>query len=357
MKSTLVLYIMIHVACGRDVFDKAVMAPGKCVFVSSEDETQTVIDRVEKIAHGLNLTDEEAGLVCENLRIVDVSGTQYRLVEADHNQNMTFTKELFELEEAYKDQSVSWIVFDPATYFGPGERYVNDGEAALMKGGRYLTKALDAAASFVHHTGKQAAKDADFNQYAGRGGSAFADNSRAMWNVVKYEKGNKNVGTIPEQIVEMIDEGCDVAVLGITKMSYSRRLNDKLWFARRLDAPWCFEYAWGSTKDVENTEKTAKAERFAYIQRVLEAVCEALIKHIAEGSYPTKTWIQDTAAVLVDGKEATRANKRAAVEHGLTTGRLVIEEIPLALQQKNRTTFLNTSWRSTGVPDDLEELK
>lgn len=56
----------------------------------------------------------------------------------------------------------------------------NDAEQGLIEAGCRLRNALGACILFVHHTGKQVAREEVMDQYAGRGGSALADGSRMV---------------------------------------------------------------------------------------------------------------------------------------------------------------------------------
>jgi RecA-family ATPase len=72
------------------------------------------------------------------------------------------------------------VTIDPSVSFGVGESGVNDPEQGLIEAGRRLRKTLNCRVRFIHHTGKQVARDQIKDQYAGRGGSAFADGARMV---------------------------------------------------------------------------------------------------------------------------------------------------------------------------------
>jgi len=72
------------------------------------------------------------------------------------------------------------VVIDPAVSFGVGEARVNDAEQALVEAARRIRAELKCCARYVHHSGKASARDKVLDQYAGRGGSAFADGARMV---------------------------------------------------------------------------------------------------------------------------------------------------------------------------------
>ena len=57
---------------------------------------------------------------------------------------------------------------------------MNDAEQGLIEAARRLRKALNCCIRYIHHTGKQNARDKSTDQYTGRGGSAFADGCRMV---------------------------------------------------------------------------------------------------------------------------------------------------------------------------------
>ena len=57
---------------------------------------------------------------------------------------------------------------------GPGERFVNDGEAKMMETGRLICARARLCRRFTHHVSKEAARGRYVDAHAGRGGAAGA---------------------------------------------------------------------------------------------------------------------------------------------------------------------------------------
>ncbi len=90
LKSTTMLRIMMHVGLGKTVFDREVLQPGPCVFVSAEDDLRTIRFRVRMMADGMGLTPRERKQLARDLLIEDASGSIARLVEQDNRGNLHY---------------------------------------------------------------------------------------------------------------------------------------------------------------------------------------------------------------------------------------------------------------------------
>jgi len=80
----------------------------------------------------------------------------------------------------------------------------NDGMAELMRTARMLKQELVASVRVVHHVSQNVARSNTWDQYAGRGGTAFADNSRSQHQIVrltsrKFEHEGSNY-TLPTDV-------------------------------------------------------------------------------------------------------------------------------------------------------------
>ena len=337
-KSTMTLWIMLHIVTGRAVFGKQILKSSACVFVSAEDEREMIVHRVKRMCDALEFNELEMGLVADLMFIEDVTGTVCRLVEAERDGNLKFSNVLDELIEGYKSVDVAWVVFDPMTYFGAGERFVNDGEALLMSAARKISKALSCATGFIHHVGKESGREKKMDQYAGRGGSAFADNSRAMWNFARYEGGDKGVGVIPDEVVEALEEGKDITRMKISKMSYGRLPKATLWIVRESD--WGFSTYWSTEGSVEKTTKRSKEAEEAYLIAVVNEVRKEVVRLIAEGEYPTKRALEG-CAIFSGGKTVVRQKLRDAMELGIVKNMLQVVDLPEHLVRGGRKFYID----------------
>lgn len=90
-----------------------------------------------------------------------------------------------------------------------------EGEQGLIEAARRVRRAIECCVLYVHHSGKQNARDRATDQYAGRGGSAFADSSRMVLVLqnVSPDKWYLETG-------QNLEEGETGLVLSRPKMSY-----------------------------------------------------------------------------------------------------------------------------------------
>ena len=189
--------------------------------------------RIQKICQAMELSDNEKRQVEGGLCIHDVSGQVLRFVEVDKSGNFTQTRHIDDIIHLYVDKGVQLACFDPTVFFGPGERFINDAEAALMQCARRISKGLgDIATCYIHHMSKQGASEKQTTAHAGRGGSAFGDNARAMWVIHPFELSDKNKPTVPLEINEEAKEDGRAIYVTISKFSFAKRIKDPLWVVR-----------------------------------------------------------------------------------------------------------------------------
>lgn len=188
-KSTLLLYEAVHVILGRDLYGMRVNFPGNVVYFSAEDDTDLVLFRLFKIVGEMGLTEEEREKVGAGFCVIPVMGATggFRLV-VDKMGTCSPTPWVHWSIQQVKSRQGVMTIFDPTSLVGPGERAMNDGMAELMKTGNYIGNESGSAVRFVHHETKSAERR--FDQYSGRGGAAFADNSRSIVQLVSL-RGKK----------------------------------------------------------------------------------------------------------------------------------------------------------------------
>jgi RecA-family ATPase len=178
-KTTIMLFEAIHIALGMPLYGMTVRKPGPVMIVTAEDSREMLVARLRAIAQGMKLGEHDIETVMQRVRIADVSGSGFRLTEikGDVVRPGNGIDQIIESCRAIKPVL---IVVDPAVSFGIGESRVNDAEQGLVEAARKLRRALNCCVRFVHHSGKQNARDRAADQYAGRGGSAFADGARMV---------------------------------------------------------------------------------------------------------------------------------------------------------------------------------
>ena len=185
-KTTIVLHECVHIALGLPLWGLEVLKPGKVLIFSAEDSAEMMWGRLRKIMDAMDLTPEQRQMAISNIRISDVTG-EFKKLTIDAGGQITPHPWVKEIVEASVDRDVRLVVFDPAVSFGVGESKANDAEQGLIEAARTIMRGVRAMVRYLHHTGKAAARTKDEGQYAGRGGSAFADGSRMVNVLVPLE--------------------------------------------------------------------------------------------------------------------------------------------------------------------------
>lgn len=178
-KTTLKLFEAIHIVLGRSLYGLRVFKHGAVLIITAEDSREMLVARLRCIAQDLQLTSDEIQIVMQKIRIADVSGNGFKITEV-RGDVVRPAESIDRIIEACQIIKPVLIVIDPAISFGVGESRVNDAEQGLIEAARRLRKALNCCVQYIHHSGKQNARDKAVDQYAGRGGSAFADGARMV---------------------------------------------------------------------------------------------------------------------------------------------------------------------------------
>ncbi len=110
------------------------------------------------------------------------------------------------IDQIMRKVKPSLVIVDPLSAYGAGERLINDNEVALSGVLRTLAERNTCCVLFIHHVGQVAAERKKEGQYAGRGGTAVADNSRmsALFYPVETTDEARHIGlpaTIPPEQV------------------------------------------------------------------------------------------------------------------------------------------------------------
>lgn len=178
-KTTLLLFQVIHIVLGRDLFGQRVLNPGPVIILTAEDSRETLIARLRHMCQQLNLSQDEERQVREEVNITDVSGKGFKLTTVEKDV-VAPSKLLDRFVVNASELHPSLIIIDPMVSFGVGESRINDSEQGLIDAARRIKNELRCAVLYVHHTGKANARDASLDQYSGRGGSALADGARMV---------------------------------------------------------------------------------------------------------------------------------------------------------------------------------
>lgn len=178
-KTTLLLFQLIHIVLGLELFGYEVRAPGPVILLTAEDSRETLVARLRFMCHELELTDEQVQEVRDSVIITDVSGMGIKLTTVEKDVVMP-SKQLDRLIVQVGLLCPSLVVIDPMVSFGVGESRVNDAEQGMIDAARRIRNTVRCAVLYVHHTGKMNAREETLDQYSGRGGSALADGARMV---------------------------------------------------------------------------------------------------------------------------------------------------------------------------------
>jgi RecA-family ATPase len=311
-KTTLELYEAVHIALGLPLYGLTVHKPGRVLILTAEDSRELLVARMRAIVDAMELSPAQIDQVLDRVRISDLTGDPLKLTVIVGDVVVP-SPALDDLIVAARELEPVLVIVDPAISFGVGEARVNDAEQGLIEAARRIRRSLNCCVRYVHHSGKQNARDKAVDQYAGRGGSALPDGARmvAVLQPLTTEEWNKATGSA-------LVEGETGMLLARPKTSYAPPADDILIYR----AGYHFAHMTRATRTATE-ELSANCEQ---IVRVIETECAA-------GRRPTKHTLEIMAASL--GR--TRQEIRDAIIVLLTNGRIALTEIDPAPARGIRT--------------------
>jgi hypothetical protein len=333
-KTTMQAYEAICIALGRDVWGCRVIKPGATVFVTAEDSRDLFAARIREICYAMSLTTREISVVCSRIIVWDVSGTGMRLSVADRGGNLVLTEMADSIVAAYQGMGVVQIVFDPAISFGPGERFINDGEQQLVDAARRIVRGLGCAVRYIHHTGKANARSGAVDQYAGRGGTALPDGSR-MVTILSPITGGSLVEALAPDGFEL-KSGESGFILARPKLSYVGP-QPNIWIKRR---GFSYEY-WYEGKRSQEDRLNADAEKVSTFLK-------------EEFFHGRKYTANNLDQVCGSKLSLSRTRLRSALALLDTTGRVVLRDLPTEERVGRRKTFLSVLFHSAEASGGID---
>jgi RecA-family ATPase len=300
-KTTLILYMAVHIVLGIPLFGLSVLKPGPVLIITAEDSREMLVARLRAIARAMSLNEVEKAKMMKGILLSDVSGNGFRLTEVQGDV-VKPSAGMDALIEGCETLRPVLVVIDPAVSFGVGESRVNDAEQGLIEAARRLRRTIECCVLYIHHTGKQNARDKAMDQYAGRGGSTFADGSRMVFVLQNVLADEWSAAT-----GKNLEEGEIGLVLARPKMSYCPPQHEIL--VSRIG--YLFEH-------INRIKTTETAEQ----EKADEKVLQLLTTQLAVGVYLTKSKLEDYDLGF------PRAEIRKAVGRLLTLGRIKFEKIP-----------------------------
>lgn len=272
-KTTLQLFEAVHIVLGRPLHGLEVRKPGPVLILTAEDSREMLVARLRVICADMRLSDDELLRVRERVRISDVSGNGLRLTEVVADVVVT-SESIDDLVRGCQKLAPVLIVIDPAVSFGVGESRVNDAEQGLIAAGRKLRNALNCCVRYIHHTGKANSRDKALDQYAGRGGSAFADGSRMVHVLQPLTPDEWRTAT-----GQTLEPGEKALMLARPKMSYSPP-QGALYIKR---VGFRYEVVETAAQDCESVLRSRGNH-----------LLEILVDEIAKGHFPTQRNLEAT---------------------------------------------------------------
>jgi RecA-family ATPase len=300
-KTTLLLYEAICIVLGLLLYGLEVLRRGPVLILTAEDSREMLVARLRSIAVEMGLSAEQIAVVMEQVRISDVSGTGLKLTKV-RGDAVVPADTVDQVIAGCRDFKPVLIVIDPAVSFGIGESRVNDAEQGLVEAARKLRRALNCCVRYVHHTGKQNARDRTVDQYSGRGGSAFADGARmvAVLQVVTSDEWLQATGT------ELLDGDTGLR-LARPKLSYAPPASDI--FVRRTG--YRFQHVMPSSNGAA-TLRDANANQ----------VWQLMDSELKQGRYHSRNSLES----LDHGIK--RADLRKAIDWLVSSGRIETRDRP-----------------------------
>jgi regulatory protein RepA len=311
-KTTLELYEAAHIALARPLFDMEVQRPGPVLILTAEDSREMLVARLRAIAQAMELSPAEIAKLHRDIRISDVSGEAVKLtiIAGDIVVPAPAVDDIIEQASAIKPVLV---VIDPAVSFGVGEARINDAEQGLVDAARRIRRELGCCVRYVHHSGKQNARDKVIDQYAGRGGSALPDGARmvAVLQPLSADEWSKATGSSL-----LKDE--NGMLLARPKLSYAPPQPDIL-ISRK---GYCFAHT-------SRLEQTKAQELAAHCDQV----AQFLTAELAKDSRHTQNSLMAAGEIL----DLSQHQVRAAVATLLANGRIEHADMPGKIARGPRT--------------------
>lgn len=320
-KTTFKLVEAVHLILGKPFLGCRVNRAGGVLIITAEDSRSRLEYRLHQVMGAMDLDLLERQRVLKNIYFEDTRQGTPRLIAADKGGNLVRTKVGEAIVKVYEGEGLAQVVIDPAVYFGPGERFVNDGEAELMRTCRLIGMDLNAAVCAVHHVGKASAREKTHDQYAGRGGSAGADNARFIHAMVVHEAGTIMA---PPSIDPAAIAAKRVLRLHVAKISDAPPQVDPFWLVRN---GWAFEHHADCPFD-ERTRETREIEELAAFLR----------RRFGEGVKYSKTALKTAYKELGAGWRRDQVASR--IDAGLQRGLLLEVDLPPDECQGGRKTYL-----------------
>lgn len=233
-KTTRRLWEAVHLILGRPLYGYPVVQAGPVLMVTKEDGADIFRYRLHRVATAMDLSPVEQKRIAKNLHVLDLTGdVAARLAAVDRAGNLYATELAERIYRGYKAEGIVQVCFDPWNGFSPGEKHVNDAEAALMQTGALISRELACNTCYIGHVSKAVAREKIIDAHAGRGGSAMGDNARFVLSYVPHDpKDDGKAWPAPADAEGAAMQG-NLFRLHVTKQSYAKRRIEPIWIERQ----------------------------------------------------------------------------------------------------------------------------
>jgi RecA-family ATPase len=265
-KSALTIGIACQRALGLNFLGRPTK-PGTTVVISKEDSRE---DYLRKVAAQRELLGSsfDAEKIRERIHLMDLVGDPAMLVQSSYGAATAVNQEVVKMWADAVNGSApnaDLIILETGSRLTPTED--NSGLSALVNGCELLGRLTGCVVLLVHHTGKEAGRNGASDLYTGRGGSALADNARAVMVLTSYPRdrdARERLGVaVPEDMARR------TLVLSVPKLNGAPPPPPLV--IEKVATPWAM------TLRVVDREALARAEREAHKHRVAEGVREVTL--------------------------------------------------------------------------------
>ena len=331
-KTTLQLYLAIHLVLGRPLWGLDIQKPGPVLLITAEDTRGMLIARTREIAKAMGVSQEDLEVVRRDFLISDVSSHPTKLTRIEKD-TVVASKVVDDIIEACESNPPVLTILDPAISFGVGEARVNDAEQGLIEVARQFRNRLNCAVQYVHHSGKGNARERTLDQYSGRGGSAFSDGARMVSVMTTYHGSNAlDVETWHRETGYTLTTDESGVIMARPKLSYCPP-QSPIYLVRR---GYLFERIEPVTETPMEIAGNQADQVFVLITREVE-----------EGRFPTGR----SLAPLASSMGLSRTELREAIGYLEDTGRVELRPLPRGGGRGGSRTFLApVGWEQPETP-------
>lgn len=203
-KTQMLYQMAIAAILGKCSWGWTVDTTGKAVLVLTEDDENDPHITLRIITQEMGLSDEQIGMVKENLTIYPLAGEDVKLMVRDpETKALVPSRKAALLEDHIKELGgVAFIGIDPALGISEGDEASQSDQRALGRYADNLAVRCDCAVTIISHGTKGSLQTDELNSHSSRGAGAITDAVRlelAMRTMTAKEAGIFGVADIAER--------------------------------------------------------------------------------------------------------------------------------------------------------------